>query len=214
MPDVAASYGASFSFVIYKDKQFNITIQMLLKVKEGSLNLLCFFVQFWFTFQVNLCSHNFYDFLKKGSRPKWIIYMHESDKSKKCLSVGNFGILSVVCNVSAAQTNVCRSLKYLLKMLVYPIVAGFLIFGTTFSEQGPFYCVFSVFSYIIDQHSCLKYGIFTKFSHIVCLMNVHILVCQYAKCNCRLWKIFRFDCVFWEFLHITTCQKRYSFIKL
>ena len=36
---------------------------------------------------------------KKGLRPKWTIYKHVSDKSKKCLSVGNFGILSVVCSL-------------------------------------------------------------------------------------------------------------------
>ena len=34
---------------------------------------------------------------KKGPRPKWTIYKHISDKSKKSLSVGNFGIPSVIC---------------------------------------------------------------------------------------------------------------------
>ena len=38
----------------------------------------------------------FCNFRKKGSRPKWTIYKHESEKNKKCLRVGNFGILSVV----------------------------------------------------------------------------------------------------------------------
>ena len=28
-----------------------------------------------------------------------------------------------------------------------------------------------------------------KLSQIVCLISAHILVCQYAKCDCRLWKI-------------------------
>ena len=48
------------------------------------------------------------------------------------------------------------------------------------------YCVFWVFSYIIDKHSCLKYCIFIKLSQIVCLIIVRILVCQHAKCDCRL----------------------------
>ena len=41
-----------------------------------------------------LCSH-FYP--EKGPRPKWTIHNHESDKNKGYLSVGDFGILSVVC---------------------------------------------------------------------------------------------------------------------
>ena len=34
---------------------------------------------------------------KKDLRTKWTIYKHVSEKNKKCLSDGNFGILSVVC---------------------------------------------------------------------------------------------------------------------
>ena len=50
-----------------------------------------------------------------------------------------------------------------------------------------FCCIFSKeFSYIIDEYSCPKYFIFTKFSQIVCLINVHILVCQYFKWDCKL----------------------------
>ena len=53
-----------------------------------------------------------------------------------------------------------------------------------------FYCVFWVFSYIIDDHSCLKCWISTKLSQIVCLINNYILVCQNAKCDCWLSKVF------------------------
>ena len=47
---------------------------------------------------------------EKGPKPKWTIYKHVSDKNKKCLSVGNFEILSVVlrlsvCIVSTAYTS-------------------------------------------------------------------------------------------------------------
>ena len=48
---------------------------------------------FWFTFIANLCRQSLSDFLKKGPRTKWAIYKHVSDKSKKCLSVGNSEIL-------------------------------------------------------------------------------------------------------------------------
>ena len=58
-----------------------------------------------------------------------------SDKSKKCLSVGNFRILSVgVCSASTAFTSLCRGPNYLLNVryiiIVYPNVAGFLFFET------------------------------------------------------------------------------------
>ena len=56
-----------------------------------------------------------------------------------------------------------------------------------------FYCVFFwVFSYIIDEYSCLKYCIFTKHSQIVCLINVYILEYQHAKYDCWLWQVFYF----------------------
>ena len=43
-----------------------------------------------------LGSFNFHFFKKKEPRPKWIIYKYVSDYSKKCLSVDNSGIQSVV----------------------------------------------------------------------------------------------------------------------
>ena len=39
----------------------------------------------------------------KGPRPKLIIYEHESDKNKKCLSASNFGTLSVDFSASASH---------------------------------------------------------------------------------------------------------------
>ena len=77
-----------------------------------------------------------------------------------------------------------------------------------------FYYVFWVFSYIIDKNSCLMYFISTKLSQIMCLINLNTLICQHIKCDCRLWKVIRLNCVFWEFSYITTCLKRYYFIKL
>ena len=70
---------------------------------------------------------------KKGPKPKWTIYKHESDKNKKNLSVGYLGILSVVvCCGPIAYTSLCRDLKYLLNIthfiLDYHKVDGFLIF--------------------------------------------------------------------------------------
>ena len=46
-----------------------------------------------FTYQVPLLLR-----LLKGPRPNWTIYKQVSC-SKKCLSVGKFGILSVVCDL-------------------------------------------------------------------------------------------------------------------
>ena len=62
-----------------------------------------------------------------------------------------------------------------------------------------FIMFFCVYSDIIDEHLCLKCCIFTKLSQFVYLINVHILMCQHAKCNCGLWKVLLFNYVLWEF---------------
>ena len=49
---------------------------------------------FWFFFSKPMFPR-FWELSEKGPRPKWIIYKHESGKNKKCLSVNNFGFLSV-----------------------------------------------------------------------------------------------------------------------
>ena len=89
----------------------------------------------WFTFIVNLCRH-FFHFRKKG--PKWTIYKHVSDKTKKCLSVGNFGIQTIVCVLAPTYT-LCRSLKYLLKVryiiLIRPQRSRIFDFQDRFSRQ-------------------------------------------------------------------------------
>ena len=36
-----------------------------------------------------------------------------------------------------------------------------------------------------DEHSCLKYCIFSQHSQSVCLININILVCQKARCDCK-----------------------------
>ena len=73
------------------------------------------------------------------------------------------------------------------------------------------------FSYIINEHSCLKYFIFTKHSQIVYLMNVYILVCQHAKYDCRLWKALWFNRFLGNFqllLHIWNVITSSNFYKL
>ena len=65
-----------------------------------------------------------------------------------------------------------------------------------------FYCVFGVFSYIIDEHLCLKCCIFIKLSQIVCLIYVHILICQHAKCDCRFSDLIAFLGNFHILLHV------------
>ena len=56
--------------------------------------------------------------------------------------------------------------------------------------------------YCVIMYSCLKYCIFTKLSQIVCLIDVHILVCQHAKCDWWLWKVLWFNWIFWVFSYI------------
>ena len=74
-------------------------------------------VKFLVYFIINLCRQFFCNFPKKGPKSKWAIYKHVSDKLKKCLSVGNSGILSivvvvvVVCVRTPAYTSLCNDQK-------------------------------------------------------------------------------------------------------
>ena len=52
---------------------------------------------------------------RKDPRPKRTVYKYESDRNKKCLSIGNIEIMSVVVilsSVSKAYTSLCRGLEY------------------------------------------------------------------------------------------------------
>ena len=61
------------------------------------------------------------------------------------------------------------------------------IYGTPLD----FIVFFWIFSYNFDDYLCLNYCILTKLSQIACLINIHILVCQLAKCDCWLWKVLK-----------------------
>ena len=37
-----------------------------------------------------------------------------------------------------------------------------------------------------ERHLCLVTLIFIKLSQIMCLIDIHIMVCKNAKCDCRL----------------------------
>ena len=65
---------------------------------------------------------------------------------------------------------------------------------------------FGYFHTLLTGDSCLKYCNFTKLSQIKCLINVHILVCQHAKCDCKLWKVMEGN----QSCQFLICQ--YSFI--
>ena len=56
-----------------------------------------------------------------------------------------------------------------------------------------------IYTYIIEDHSCLKYYIFTKFSQIVCLTNTDILICWHARCNHKLRNVLEINWVLWKF---------------
>ena len=74
-----------------------------------------------------------------------------------------------------------------------------------------FCCFFHEFSYLIEIYLCLKCCIPTT----VCVSNlyVHVLVFQYARCDCMLWNDPLICCIYCEFSRIIWL-KRYIFIKL
>ena len=40
-----------------------------------------------------------------------------------------------------------------------------------------------------QSNQCLRYCIFTKHSQFMFMINVHISVYQYVRCNCKLWNV-------------------------
>ena len=105
------------------------------------------------------------------------------------MSIGNFGILSVVvdCGASTAYSlqppveawNNYQKYHILSKIILTLPNFRDSLFGQVENNY--------VWKNITKTHSftklCLKYFIFTKLSHIVCLINVHILVCWISKCD-------------------------------
>ena len=117
--------------------------------------------------------------------------------------------------MSTAYTSLCRSPKYLLKVryiiLNDPNVVRFLIFETLCLGRA------KTLTYVWKKyHKNVPYLCFvahsiTKLSQNMCLINTHILMFQYARCNRKLWKVFWFYCVFWVFIELIVSAQ--SFIK-
>ena len=133
---------------------------------------------FWFTFIVNLCLR----FPKKGPRPKWTIYKHVSDKSKKCLSV-------LGCVLAPAYISLCRGLKYSPKdryiILVDPLRSRFLIFESVFQDRTATLSYVWEIHHKHERHLRLVAHIFTKLLQSVYLSNTHILIYWYARCDSK-----------------------------
>ena len=53
----------------------------------------------------------------------------------------------------------------------------------------------------MSELNCLAHS-FTKLSQNVHLVNTHILIYRYARCDCKLWNALWFYCVFWVFSYI------------
>ena len=53
-----------------------------------------------------------------------------------------------------------------------------------------------------EEKTRIAYYIFTKFFLFVCLSKLHILVCQHARCDGKIWNVPWFYCVFWVFSYI------------
>ena len=93
-----------------------------------------------------------------------------------------------VCSVSTAFTSLCRSLKYLLKVwyitLNYPNMAQIWIFEPLSLSRA------KTLTYVRKKnknewHLSLLIYSFTQLSHNVCLINTHIFIYWYVRCNCK-----------------------------
>ena len=112
---------------------------------------------------------------EKGPRSNCTIYEHVSDNSKKFLSIGNSGILSVVvCFLAPAYI----SLKYLRKVIYVIVVdqngAGFLSFETVSLGRSTTLPYVRKIHHKIERHLRFVAHILTKRSQNVCLINIYI----------------------------------------
>ena len=57
--------------------------------------------------------------------------------------------------------------------------------GVTLS-YGMLLVLVTFFVNFYNDHSRLKYCIFIKLSHTICLISTYILICQYGRCDYRL----------------------------
>ena len=118
-----------------------------------------------------------------------------SDKSKKCLSISNSGILSVVGRLSSSVV-ICRRLsvsslllkpayveiwniylKYGILFQLFTLRDGFLIFKTYFLKMAGNTTLYLKKKIKNERHLRLASHISTKHSQIVYLINTHILRC-------------------------------------
>ena len=138
------------------------------------------------------------------TKPKWIIYKRESDKNHKCLSVSNFGILSlvIVCSTSTVYTSLSRDSKYLLKNTVFYLrlskhgkILGFQDFLLEQNRNTDPLCLKNYKRYFSSPNF---HRLCVLLMHIFWYVNVPNVPTSYEK----LW----YNC---EFLYFTTCLKRY-----
>ena len=101
-------------------------------------------------------------------------------------------ILSVVYHLWTASSlpQLIGDLEHLLKVryiiLVMPNVPGFLNSNTVFSWKHCHMCENNITN--MNSNFCLVRHIASPNFHRLCLVNTHILVYWYARCDWKLWK--------------------------
>ena len=58
------------------------------------------------------------------------------------------------------------------------------------------------------RHLCMVAYSFTKFTQNMCLINTHILIYQYVRCDCKLWN------ATWFYFVLSLCLNYWIFTKL
>ena len=134
----------------------------------------------------------YYHICSVFNKPKFPLFLQLTDR--KLILFGQVeNIALCLKKYHKKERHLCLPANIFTKLSqnVYSISTRILIYwcfrcNSKFWKDHWFNCVFKVISYIIDDHSFLNYFISTKLSQIVYLINVHILVCQHIKCDCRL----------------------------
>ena len=156
-----------------------------------------------------------------------------SDVHKYC-SVGKFQALKVaikvlvtvvrwktVINEGRVQNLLFCKHKYLLKNTVfYPILSLrgriFDFWDSLFGQVKNIALCQKKYHKNVQQ-LCLVTHSFAQLSQNVCLINTHILINWYARCNCKIWKVLWFYSIFLVFSHIIyehSCLKCCIYTKL
>ena len=189
MPDLTVSYGTPFDIIAF--------LGILIHYWQSFMSELLYLHQS-FTY----CVSNQYANTNISTCQMWLYVMEcflillrffanfAHNWRISCLKFCIFTKLSRIVSLISTHILICSHARLVGKLktkMWLQVVECPLIMLCTYFEN---------FSHIINNHSWLKCCIFAKLLQTGYLINFHNLVCWYARCKCRLWKVIWFKFVY------------------